>query len=63
MYLQTEERDYMGNYKLTLVNNCFLYTICGMLSVLFLLATYVFFVIIFEIFVGLFLLIKEILFY
>jgi hypothetical protein len=53
-----DERDYMGNYKLTLAQNCLLYTVCGMLFFLFLLVCYVILAIIFETFMGIIGLIK-----
>ena len=48
------ERDSMGNYKLTLSEKCFLYTVCGMLSILFFLGCFVILAIIFETFMALF---------
>ena len=47
-----DDRDSMGNYKLTISEKCFLYTICGMLFFLFLLGCYVIFAIIFETFMA-----------
>ncbi len=52
MYSSKDERDSMGNYKLTLSEKCFLYTVCGMLFLLFLLGCYVIIAIIFETFLA-----------
>jgi len=48
----SDDRDSNGNYKLTISEKCFLYTICGMLFFLFLLGCYVIFAIIFETFMA-----------
>lgn len=57
-YKNEPDRDSMGNYKLTISEKCFLYTICGMLSILFFLGCYVIIAIIFETLMGIFKLIS-----
>ena len=52
------ERDYQGNYKITIKQTYFLYTVCGLLTILFLLGCYVILAIIFETFLSLFEFIK-----